>query len=90
MTGARYDRSGTRLRMLCTRARDSGFENYWKNMCDWNKTGLNQPLSGRRGPVESCFLIFLQLFKRYRLVGSENIPCFQMEKLDIDSSCELE
>ncbi len=28
--------------------------------------------------------------KRYRLVGSENTPCFQMEKLEIDSSCEME
>ncbi|MFT4007360.1 MAG: class I mannose-6-phosphate isomerase [Lacrimispora sp.] len=28
--------------------------------------------------------------KRYRLVGYENTPCFQMEKLEIHSPCELE
>ncbi len=46
MTRASHDHSGTRLRMLCTYARESGFENYWEHGCDGDKTGLNQPLNG--------------------------------------------
>jgi hypothetical protein len=56
MTGARYDRFRTWLRMLCTYVRDSGFETYWKYVCDGYEAGLNRPLNGGGGPDKSCFL----------------------------------
>lgn len=45
MNSVGHDRSGTRLNMLCTYDLDSGFESYWKYVCDGDETGLNQPLN---------------------------------------------
>jgi len=40
--------------MLCTSARESGFENCWKYVCV--KTGLNQSINGRGGLESPAFL----------------------------------
>ncbi|WP_100303425.1 hypothetical protein [Lacrimispora celerecrescens] len=54
MIKASHKRTGAWLRMLCTSARESGFENCWKYVCV--KTGLNQSINGRGGLESPAFL----------------------------------